>query len=616
MTIEVALDRTGGTTAAADASGGLVDALDRDLLEAHAGWLIYMRGVDYASHGHVTELRVAGDRATAVVQGTRPYDVTVEAVGSTLAFECSCPMGGADEFCKHLVALGVELIGDVNDGEDAIAGTFAPDGDDIAVDVVHEDPDAVDLEAWLGEQSADRLRELLVAEAARDPEVRRRLSLIAAADAGARPELSALRARIIDAFAMGHHDRYGFVHYRHAYAWAHDVDTVIDEVGELLGAGFAAEAVELTETILESLNDSVGSVDDSDGHLYGLFETAADLHLRACQDAPPDPVALAGRLLRWATSWELDGFLDAIGDYASVLGDTGLAAYRTLAEQRWAQIPAIGPGDDPRARHHDRFAITRVMEELAEATGGIDELLEVMARDQASGHAFVRIATACRNHGRDDLALDWAQRGRDAFPAESRLTELIGDIHADNGRHDDAVVADRELFRGGPSLARYRRLKDHADAVGRWPNERASALKTLREQIAHRRHETPQRTSPWSRADGSVLVEILLWEGDADAAWAAAQRFGCNDGLWLHVAAARGTDHPTDALGVYRRHLERALEPADNRAYDDVVRLLKTMRPLYAATDDTDAFNGLVADVRTTYKRRRNLIARLDRARL
>jgi hypothetical protein len=40
VTIEVARDRTGGTTAAADASRGPVDALDRDLLEAHAGWLI------------------------------------------------------------------------------------------------------------------------------------------------------------------------------------------------------------------------------------------------------------------------------------------------------------------------------------------------------------------------------------------------------------------------------------------------------------------------------------------------------------------------------------------------------------------------------------------------
>lgn len=90
-----------------------------------------------------------------------------------------------------------------------------------------------------------------------------------------------------------------------------------------------------------------------------------------------------------------------------------------------------------------------------------------MQRDRASGYAFLRIATACREHGRDDLALRWAQRGRDSFPTESRLIELIGDVHADNGRHDDALAADRELFTGGPSLERYRRLKDRAETPPR-----------------------------------------------------------------------------------------------------------------------------------------------------
>lgn len=38
-----------------------------------------------------------------------------------------------------------------------------------------------------------------------------------------------------------------------------------------------------------------------------------------------------------------------------------------------------------------------------------DGLLEVIARDQSSGYAFLRIAQACRAHGRDVLALDWAE---------------------------------------------------------------------------------------------------------------------------------------------------------------------------------------------------------------
>lgn len=156
------------------------------------------------------------------MQGTRPYDVAIEAVGSMLVFDCSCPMGATDEFCRHLVALGMELIGDVDgDHERAdIDSAPQPVGVDAAADIPRVDPDAVDVEAWLREQSADRLCQMLVAEAARDPEVRRRLSVLAAADTGERPELSALRDRITDAFALGHHDSYGYVHDRDAYAWA------------------------------------------------------------------------------------------------------------------------------------------------------------------------------------------------------------------------------------------------------------------------------------------------------------------------------------------------------------------------------------------------------------
>ena len=77
-------------------------------------------------------------------------------------------------------------------------------------------------------------------------------------------------------------------------------------------------------------------------------------------------------------------------------------------------------------------------------------------------------------------------------------------------------------------------------------------------------------------------------------------RRGCAERLWLHVAAARAERHPADALEVHRRQLDRALQPADKRAYREVVALLTTMRPLYAALRRTDHFDQLVGSIRET----------------
>jgi tetratricopeptide (TPR) repeat protein len=471
------------------------------------------------------------------------------------------------------------------------------------------------LETWLEQQPVGRLRDLLVDQARRDPEVHRRLTMLAAVEDGGPINPAGYQAAITEALATATFDDYGFVHYDEAGAWRERVEAVLDDLDSLLEAGFAAETVGLAEDVLRKLNDSVGSIDDSDGHLYEVLERTMGVHLAACYAARPDPVALGERLFDWAYRWELDGFLTAVRRYEPVLGTDGLAAYRRLAEERWRTVPALGPDDDRSSRFGERFRITRIMETLAETTGGIEALLDVMRRDQTSGSAFLRLAKACRRHERDDLALEWALRGLELFPGELRLAELICDLHTEAGRNDEALAVGRAMFGRAPALERYQHLRALAESADAWPAERDPALASVRSGIEERRRgSAPQRSR--HGADGSVLVEILLWEQDGEAAWEAAATYGCDQKLELHLAAVRGQEHPAEALEVYRRHLEAALQPANNRAYDQVAQLLEAMGPLYVALGEVDDFDALVAEIRTTYKRRPNLMRCLDRARL
>lgn len=158
--------------------------------------------------------------------------------------------------------------------------------------------------------------------------------------------------------------------------WRDQVEAVLEDLDSLLAAGSAAEVVDLSELARQGLSDSVGLVDDSDGHDCGLFELGMARHLKACRRVPPDPDVLASKLLRWALEFELDRYVSAVGDEAPVIGEEELTAYRPPAEKRWAEATTLTAGDDPRERLTDRFRIRTVMEYLAVTTGGLDERME------------------------------------------------------------------------------------------------------------------------------------------------------------------------------------------------------------------------------------------------
>jgi len=111
------------------------------------------------------------------------------------------------------------------------------------------------------------------------------------------------------------------------------------------------------------------------------------------------------------------------------------------------------------------------------------------------------------------------------------------------------------------------------------------------------------------------VVKALLWEGDADAAWEEAVAGGCTIALWMEVAAARAIDHPEDALPIYRRQVERAIDQKNKRGYAEAVELLHRVRELMDRLDGGDEFAAYLATVRAAHKQKRSLVKLLDEAR-
>ena len=577
--------------------GDLGEVYNRRRVRSLAGPRSFERGEDYARSGTVTKLRVTGTSAEATVRGTVPYKVHLSIEDGEPVFSCTCPIGAEGNFCKHAVAL-------------ALVATDPRSAQTPNVDA------QVDVRTYLEGLGHEQLVDLVLELASADELAFARLRLEAARAASGPPPLRAFLDAIDGAFETD-----GYVAYREAYDYAARIREVIGAMRGLLDDGEAEAVITLCEHALERAEDAIGSVDDSNGCLGDLAAGLQELHLAACKKARPDPDALAHRLFDWeCNAGDLDVFSGAAHTYAKVLGKTGLAVYRQLAEAAWERLPALGPGDK-RSYEGSRFRITHMMEALAEASGDVDAVVAVLAKDQSSPYDFVRIAERYRAAGRFADALSWAEKGLGHFgpSADHRLLEVAADEHHRAGQSEQAVVLAWSAFEERPSPSTYERLFAQGRRAGTWDTWRSRALKRLRDEVtgqmkaARAKGGAGSGLARWGlAADASDLVQVFVFEGDVDQAWTEAKAGGCSTRLWLELARRREADHPLDAIPIFEDEVERLIAAKNNDAYRQAVETMAHVAKLMRAAAQPDAFGPYAAGVRARHKPKRNLMKLLD----
>jgi uncharacterized Zn finger protein len=279
--------------------------------------------------GLVADVRLDGLLVFATVAGT---PVSVQVLKDTLGGKCLCP---GDAPCVHAVAAALAWVR---------TGTEEETPDLLAV--LQEQSTA-----WLALRLAAiadgnaELTRLLLAEAV-DPEVPGALAKL-------RAELeSALDAHEDDA-AREAEDGYG--------EWYPDfegIEALIEEAGTYLedAPGELRELADHAITRIERLLDYENCYDSGP---TDALEMAHELHLAACRAAPPDPVALADRLVsaRLNTGWDV--FADGPAKYSDVLGPAGLA--------RCAELLGRQEGKKGHALTELRESLARAQAALAKA---------------------------------------------------------------------------------------------------------------------------------------------------------------------------------------------------------------------------------------------------------
>jgi uncharacterized Zn finger protein len=570
--------------------------ITRGIFKKLAGATAFQRGEDYFSAGVVERLRVAGEKISACVEGSETYQVKLWNDNDELGYDCTCPRAADGFFCKHCVAVGLAWLSE----QPAEGGA-----EQAKAKKKRNDPWQT-IQDYLALQKPEVLIALVLDAAQRDDRLYQSL-LLKAERAGAGGNVQHIFRKAINKATRVR----GFVDWREAGAFASDLEQLVESLEELLKPDSAAMLVELLEYAIERVEDAMQNVDDSNGEVGGIEDSLGALHIKACELARPDPEALAERLFRMEMTLPMSICSFSAMTYSHILGEPGLRRYRELAEDEWRKIKPKQNGDSFDGR---RWRITNMMESLARASGNIEELVAIKARDLSSAYDYLAIAEIWAKDGQDDKALDWAERGLQAFPkaTDNRLRDFLVKAYLQNKRNDEALQLTWVQFEERATLEHYKKLQTVAKQLGLWLEQRERALVRVGEVIARDAAATnrwnPKPTTP----NYSLRVEIALWENDLDAAWAAVHAGVCNRGLLLTLAGKLEPTRMDDALRLYRQVIPLIVEETNNTAYADAVKLIRKVEGIMSAQQRHCEFDDFLAGLRVRFKAKRNFIKLLD----
>ena len=482
---------------------------------------------------------------------------------------------------------------------------------------------AAQLTAYLADLPTERLVELVMSQAEHDVELRTQL-LLEAASAGSGPlDVSSYRRSFSDALKSGSANRRDDA--RTSGTWARAVMGVVSQIGDLL-PDHPPAVIDITEYALGRVDVTMSRVDDSSGWFSQITSELESIHLRACEIARPDAVALARRLFALDVDSEWDILYDAPNRYADVLGDAGVAELQRLADERWDALSDAERASAERSHFH----LVKIREHLAKAAGDVDARVELLAQDLSYPYDYVEIAEVLIEANRGDDALAWAERGLVAFEdsdhrmrGDSRLDDVALAAWSERGRHAEVDDLVWRRFSDAPNLERYQRLKRWTTESGTWGEYERSAIALLEERGAANAAAVAKRPTPINRhvaaripapATHDDLVAVLAWEGRLDDAWAVADEHDASLSVWMELAKASENDRPLVAARAYARDVEAQIDRKKTWTYERAVERVAFIRSLYERGGDPSGFETYLADLCHRHGQKTKFIRLLDEA--
>ncbi len=561
--------------------------MNRKRLKSQAGTAAFGRGEGYFESGRVGNLRFHTHGVQAKVSGRHVYQVKLD-WSDGFDYRCNCPMGEQGDCCKHCVAVGLAWL-----------------NRDKKADNTTESEDER-IRNWLERREKQALIGIIMEASESDETLFKRLSLNASASS---LDLNALEQSIRNTIETD------FIDYYHMRSYVEELGDVTNMLEALLDDGYASEVQELALYAVDCMKNAYNNMDDSDGDAGGEMNCWQEIHLRACEAAPPENDAerkvLASTLFDREIYSEIDEFYGSAEKYAGLFGKAGMARFRGLAEQAWNKLPVLKPGEKEDYRG-DRYRITSMMESLARASDRVDDLVAIKARNLSVAYHFLQIAQILGKEKRFDEALVWAEKGVAAFASnpDSRLEEYLAELYQQRKAFDKAVALVWNIFERQPSLHSWETLKTFSSKAKNWESEwQQRALDHVRCHIVE---EKKRGANYFHKPDHSLLVQIFLHENDMESAWQEANAGNCNAGLWRALGEKLGKHDPSRATSCWQRLVEPIINRKKNDAYAEAVQMMLTIGEWMKQAEKESEFTHWIQEIRLRHKPKRNLMKLMD----
>ena len=221
---------------------------------------VFERGERYLADGRIHGIHRVDSTVTAVVSGSRQYDVRVDLATDGFAPWCDCPYDGPGA-CKHVVAVLLRCADDppADDGER--------------------------LDAALDGADADELRAFLRDELATNTDLRDRF--LARVDEPTRQSVDELRTAIDRRFEETNPEY-------HVVFEPIDFTQWFDLANEYRKQGRYASAAIVYRALVESLDDNMERVDGTYDHFSRAFSRSLDGYVDCVATAERDADAVTG----------------------------------------------------------------------------------------------------------------------------------------------------------------------------------------------------------------------------------------------------------------------------------------------------------------------------------